>query len=260
MSNIKFADPFDKLSVKLTGAPRTYTILHHILLTEFSPRELATLERVSKKWNKVINSDTELWWNTWMELVWGTKNIDSTTTRPKVTENNLKELIFLQKSLSLTEYSSSSNNSSSTELVDDNSSFCSSVTTLTELSTYESGLSGKRTDSVCTLNKSKKLSRAERKRGPKVWKKLAIEEYRKQEVRNVFKSSSNDVESDSDSDVTIVENNQEKSNTKGKLTSEEKLEARSKYKMGKAKPKTKHTWRNESNISREWMAFEYYYD
>jgi hypothetical protein len=72
MTSNNTCDPFEKLNVRVKGAPRNYTIIHHILF-EFTPRELAQMERVSKSWNKAINSDTELWWNKWMSLVWGQK-------------------------------------------------------------------------------------------------------------------------------------------------------------------------------------------
>jgi len=253
-------DPFEKLNVRLKGAPRSYTLLHHILF-EFTPRELAQLERVNKNWNKVINSDTELWWNKWMSLVWGQKNITGTSPAPKLSEANLKDLALFQNSFTFTELNSTSSTNISEEIDanSDNMSYSSSVVTLTDLSTSgELNYIAKKANSVSSLNKSKKISRAEKKRGTKVWKKLTIEEYRKQEVRNVFVSPDND---ESDSDDTVI--NQEKhttSNVRGKLSTEEKIQARAMYKNNRAKPKTKNSWKTSSNISKEWMAFEDYYN
>jgi len=259
MSANTTCDPFEKLNVRIKGAPRTYTIIHHILY-EFTPRELAQLERVNKSWNKFINSDTELWWNKWMTLVWGQKNIMGTSPAPKLSEANLKDLAILQNQLTFSELNSSSTlNLSDTDAISDSMSYSSSVVTLTDVSTSgELNSIAKKANSVCSLNKSKKISRAEKKRGTKVWKKLTIEEYRKQEVRNVFVSPDND---ESDSDDTVI--NQEKSSTsnvRGKLTTEEKIQARAMYKSNRAKPKTKNSWKTSSNISKEWMAFEDYYN
>jgi len=260
MTTSNSSDPFERLNVRVKGAPRNYTIIHHILF-EFTPRELASLERVSKSWNKAINSDTELWWNKWMALVWGQKNITGTTPTPKLSEANLKDLAILQNSLTFSELNSSSTLAigSEMDMDSDNMSYASSVVTLTDLSNCgELNYIGKKANSVSSLNKSKKISRAERKRGTKVWKKLTIDEYRKQEVRNVFVSPDND---ESDSDDTII--NQEKystSNVRGKLSTEEKIQARAMYKSNRAKPKTKNSWKSSSNVSKEWMAFEDYYN
>ena len=259
MTSKTTCDPFEKLNVRLKGAPRTYTLIHHILF-EFTPRELAQLERVSKHWNKVINSDTELWWNKWMSLVWGQKNIMGTSPAPRLSEANLKDLAILQNTLTFSELNSSTLNfSDETDANSDNISYSSSVVTLTDLSTSgEFNYIAKKANSVSSLNKSKKISRPEKKRGTKVWKKLTIEEYRKQEVRNVFVSPEND---ESDPDDTII--NQEKhttSNVRGKLSTEEKDQARAMYKNNRAKPKTKNSWKSSSNISKEWMAFEDYYN
>ncbi|ORX44888.1 hypothetical protein BCR36DRAFT_585992 [Piromyces finnis] len=254
-------DPFEVLNVRIKGAPRTYTIIHHILY-EFTPRELAKLERVSKSWNKFINSDTELWWNKWMTLVWGQKNIVGASPAPKLSEANLKDLAHLQSQLTFSELNSSSTlNLSDTDAISDSMSYSSSVITLTDVSTCgESNSIAKKANSVCSLNTSKKISRSEKKRGTKVWKKLTIEEYRKQEVRNVFVTSDNE---ESDSDNTVI--NQDKtssstSNVRGKLTTEEKIQARAMYKSNRAKPKSKNSWRTSSNVSKEWMAFEDYYN
>ncbi|ORX73407.1 hypothetical protein BCR32DRAFT_285682 [Anaeromyces robustus] len=252
-------DPFEKLNVRIKGAPRSYTIIHHILY-EFTPRELVQLERVNKGWNKLINSDIELWWNKWHALVWGQKNIMGSSPAPRLSEANLRDLALLQNSLTFSELNSSSTYGNlSDDAVSDNISYTSSVVTLTDLSTSgELNSIAKKANSVSSLNTSKKISRAEKKRGTKVWKKLTIEEYRKQEVRNVFVSPDND---ESDSDDTII--NQEKhttSNVRGKLTTEEKIQARAMYKNNRAKPKSKNSWKSSSNISKEWMAFEDYYN
>ncbi|KAG4088486.1 hypothetical protein H8356DRAFT_1724189 [Neocallimastix lanati (nom. inval.)] len=260
MTSNNTCDPFEKLNVRVKGAPRNYTIIHHILF-EFTPRELAQMERVSKSWNKAINSDTELWWNKWMSLVWGQKNIMGTTPAPKLSEANLRDLAILQNSLTFSELNSSTLGVNSDMDIDsDNVSYASSVVTLTDVSSCGGDINyiAKKANSVSSLNKSRKISRAERKRGSKVWKRLTIDEYRKQEVRNVFVSPDND---ESDSDDTVI--NQEKSSTsnvRGKLTTEEKVQARAMYKSNRAKPKTKNSWKSSSNISKEWMAFEDYYD
>jgi hypothetical protein len=258
MTSNNTCDPFEKLNVRIKGAPRSYTIIHHILF-EFTPRELAQMERVCKSWNKAINSDTELWWNKWMSLVWGQKNIMGALPHPKLSEPNLKELALPQNSLTFFELNSSTVGfGSEMDMNSDNISYSSSVVTLTDLSTSsEINYIAKKANSVSSLIKSKKISRAERKRGAKVWKKLTIEEYRKQEVRNVFISLDDD---ESDSDDTVI--NQEKtstSNVRGKLTTEEKIQARAMYKNNRAKPKNKNSWKSYSNISKEWIAFEDYY-
>jgi len=135
MTTKNTCDPFEKLNVRLKGAPRSYTLIHHILY-EFTPRELIQLERVNKNWNKVINSDTELWWNKWMSLVWGQKNITG-STGPKLSEANLKELALLQNALTFSELNSTSTLSNIDEIdaSSDNMSYTSSVVTLTDVST-----------------------------------------------------------------------------------------------------------------------------
>jgi len=219
--------------IKVTNGPSSkYTILMHILFY-LTPRELCLMTRVCKVWRKeLLNSkySVELWWNIWMNIVWVGK-------AQKEKEDYDK---YLERSRSIDELNISV--SSSNE----------SLTLLSSLSNF---------GSCSSLNTkiSKKLmfpwyhsiTRAERKRGTKVWVEKSIEEYRKTEVRAfeiLSNPSSSDEESSSESDDDSTYRRPE---GRGKLTSEEKNESRTQYKLMGSKPKTKRPWAREKGLSKE---------
>lgn len=185
-NEIRYLDDIFKSfqGIKVTNGPSSkYTILLHILFY-LTPRELCLMTRVCKSWKKeLINSkySVDLWWNIWMNIVWVGK-------AQKEKEDYDK---YLERSKSLNEL---------------NLSVSSSRESLTSLSSVS--LSNFGSSSSLDVKISKKLmfpwyhtiTRAERKRGTKVWIEKAVEEYRKTEVRGfevLSNSSSSDEESSS---------------------------------------------------------------
>jgi len=223
--------------IKVTNGPSSkYTILMHLLFY-LTPRELCLMSRVCKSWRKELldsKFSVDLWWNIWMNIVWVGK-------AQKEKEGYDK---YLERSKSLNELSSLS---SSRE----------SLTSLSSLSLSNLGSSNTNVGSKI----SKKLmfpwyhtiTRAERKRGTKVWIEKAVEEYRKTEVRGIeiISNSSSDEENSSESDEDSPK--YQRPEGRGKLTSEEKNESRAQYKIMGSKPKTKKPWSREKGISKEWL-------
>jgi len=158
------------------------------LLFLLTPRELCLMTRVCKSWrNELLNSkySVDLWWNIWMNHVWAGKA--------------QKEKVDYDKYL---EHSKSYNDLSNMSMLSSRDSLTSSMSSLS-LSNFGSS-------SSLELSKASKklmypwyhtITRAERKRGTKVWFERAVEEYRKTEVRGLeLISYSSSEESSSESD------------------------------------------------------------
>jgi len=224
--------------IKVTNGPSgKYTLLMHLLFF-LTPRELCLMTRVCKSWRKELldsKYSTDLWWNIWMNHVWIGK-----AQKEKVDYDK-----YLEHSRSYNELSSLAN--SSRESLN---------TSMSSLYLNNEGIS---TIDLSKMNKKLKypwyriITRAERKRGTKVWFEKAVEEYRKTEVRGleIISNSSSDEESSSESDEDSPK--YQRPASRGKLTAEEKNESRSQYKLMGSKPKHKRPWTREKGLSKEWL-------
>jgi len=173
--------------IKVTNGPNgKYTLLMHLLFF-LTPRELCLMTRVCKSWKKELldsKYSTDLWWNIWMNHVWIGK-----AQKEKVNYDK-----YLEHSRSYNELSSMA--ISSRESLN------------TSMSSLYLNNEGNSILDMSKINKKLKypwyhtITRAERKRGTKVWFEKAVEEYRKTEVRGleIISNSSSDEEISSESD------------------------------------------------------------
>ncbi|ORX86670.1 hypothetical protein BCR32DRAFT_264825 [Anaeromyces robustus] len=229
--------------IKVTNGPSgKYTVLMHLLFF-LTPRELCLMTRVCKSWKReLLNSkySVDLWWNIWMNHVWIGK-----AQREKVDYNK-----YLEQSRSINGLSNISLPSSRESL----------ASSLSSLSLNHSG-----SNSSLEISKASRklkfpwyhtITRAERKRGTKVWIERAVEVYRKTEVRGLelFNySSSSEEESSSESESEDENPKYVRPEGRGRLTAEEKNNSRTQYKLMGSKPKTKRPWTREKGLSKEWL-------
>jgi len=223
--------------IKVTNGPSgKYTLLMHLLLL-LTPRELCLMTRVCKSWRKELldsKYSTDLWWNIWMNHIWVGK-----AQKEKVNYDK-----YLEHSRSFYELS--------TLVISSRESLTTSASSL-YLNNNESSLEISKSNKKVKFPWYHTITRAERKRGTKVWFENAIEEYRKTEVRGLefISNSSGDEESSSESEEESPK--YQRPVGRGKLTAEEKNESRSQYKLMGSKPKHKKPWTREKGFSKEWM-------